>query len=145
MNLKDNKYAQYYLVQEMMGTVQAVAKFNPSVAAPVVKAAKAKGHLLHTGEGSSRIMPAKNAIRKALAWGVKEFIHTDGATQSAEYKLDDYAVVLSSNSGRTKETLLLAKALKAAGNGENGDEGDEPGSGQSGNQDNDSQKGDKES
>jgi len=116
MNLKDNKYAQYYLVQEMMGTVPAVAKFNPAVAAPVAKAAKAKGHLLLTGEGSSRIMPAKNAIRKALTWGVKEFIHTDGATQSAEYKLDDYAVVLASNSGRTKETLLLAKSLKDAGN-----------------------------
>lgn len=116
MNLKDNKYAQYYLVQEMMDTVNAIKKFNPEVAAPVAEAAAQTGHLLLSGEGSSRIMPAKNAIRKAMRWGVKEFIHTDGAHQSCEYKLDDYAVVLASNSGRTKETLMLANALKAAGN-----------------------------
>lgn len=116
MNLKDTKYSQYYLVQEMMDTVNAIRKFNPDCAENVAKAAAAKGHLLLSGEGSSRIMPAKNAIRKALRWGVKEFVHTDGSHQSSEYKLDEYAVVLASNSGRTKETLMLAKQLKADGN-----------------------------
>ena len=116
MNLQDSKYSQYALVQEMMGAVSAISCFDPAVAAPVAAAAASRGHLLLTGEGSSRIMPAKNAIRKALTWGVKESVHTEGAIQSLDYKLNDYAVVLSSNSGRTKETLLLAKALKAAGN-----------------------------
>ena len=116
MNLTDSKYAQYYLVQEMMGTVEAVRKFNPEVARPAAEAAARKGHLLLSGEGSSRIMPAKNAIRKAMTWGVKEFIHTDGAIQSMDYKLDDYAVVIASNSGRTKEALLLARKLEADGN-----------------------------
>ena len=116
MNLKDSKYSKYYLVQEMMGTVEAVRKFNPEVAKSAALAASRKGHLLLTGEGSSRIMPAKNAIRKAMTWGVKEFIHTDGAIQSMDYKLDDYAVVIASNSGRTKEALLLAGKLRADGN-----------------------------
>ena len=116
MNLKDKKYSQYYLVQEMMGTVDAIRKFDPECSRPVSDAAAKCGRLLLAGEGSSRIMPAKNAIRKAMTWGVEEFIHTDGAHQCCEYKLDDYAVVLSSNSGRTKETLMLAAKLKADGN-----------------------------
>ena len=116
MNLNDNKYAQYFLVREMMDTVGAIRKFDPAVADAVAASAASTGHLLLSGEGSSRIMPAKNAIRKALLWGVKEFIHTDGAHQSSEYKLDDYTVVLASNSGRTKETLMLANALKQSGN-----------------------------
>ena len=116
MNLKDQKYAQYYLVQEMMGTVDAVRKFNPDCSKPVAEAAAKCGKLLLSGEGSSRIMPAKNAIRKAMTWNIKEFVHTDGAHQSCEYALDDYAVVLASNSGRTKETLMLANKLKEDGN-----------------------------
>ena len=116
MNLSDNKYSQYFLVREMMDTVETIGKFDPQCSAKVAEAAAKCGHLLFSGEGSSRIMPAKNAIRKAMRWGVKEFIHTDGAHQSCEYKLDDYAVVLASNSGRTKETLMLARQLKAEGN-----------------------------
>lgn len=117
MNLTDKKYAQYYLVQEMMDTVGTIRKFYPKCCEDVVASAKESGHLLLAGEGSSRIMPAKNAIRKAMTWGVKEFIHTDGAHQCCDYKLDDYTVVLASNSGRTKETLMLANKLKAEGNG----------------------------
>ena len=116
MNLKEQKYSQYYLVQEMMGTVDAIRKFDPACAAPVAQAAARKGRLLLSGEGSSRIMPAKNAIRKALAWNIKEYVHTDGAHQSCEYPLDGWAVVLASNSGRTKETLMLAGKLKEEGN-----------------------------
>ncbi len=116
MNLKENRYSQFYLVQEMMGTVEAVRKFDPSVSAGFAAEAAKCGHLLFSGEGSSRIMPAKNAIRKAMRWGVDVNIHTDGAHQSCEYALDNYAVVLASNSGRTKETLTLAKKLKADGN-----------------------------
>ena len=115
MNLTEEKYSRYFLVREMMDTVQTVKNFNPACSAEVAKAAAQDGHLLLTGEGSSRIMPAKNAIRKAMAWGIKEAVHTDGAHQSCEYDLDAYTVVLASNSGRTKETLTLAKKLQAEG------------------------------
>lgn len=112
MNLKESKYSAFALVQEMMDTVATVRKFDPAVADKVAEDAARRGSLLLTGEGSSRIMPAKNAIRKALGWGVKERIVTEGATQAAEYDLKDFTVVCSSNSGRTKETLSLARKLR---------------------------------
>lgn len=116
MNRTEEKYAKFFLVQEMMDTVETIKKFDPECCKAVVASAKESGHLLLAGEGSSRIMPAKNAIRKAMTWGVKEFIHTDGAHQCCGYDLNDYTVILASNSGRTKETLMLANKLKADGN-----------------------------
>ena len=115
MNLSDNKYAQFYLVREMMDTVKTIENFNPSDASFIVESARRSGKILFSGEGSSRIMPSKNAIRKALRWGIPTFTHTEGSHQACEYKLDDYTVVLDSNSGRTKETLTLANKLKAQG------------------------------
>ncbi len=118
MNLKENKYAQYYLCREMMDTVDVIRHFNPASADFIVDSAKKTGRILFSGEGSSRIMPAKNAIRKALRFGLDVMVHTEGSHQAAEYKLDKYTVLLDSNSGRTKETLLLAKQLQAAGHQE---------------------------
>ena len=118
MNLKDNKYAQYYLCREMMDTVEVIRKFNPATADFIAASAQKTGHILFSGEGSSRIMPAKNAIRKALRFGIDTMVHTEGSHQASEYKLDNYTVLLDSNSGRTKETLMLAKQLKDAGHKE---------------------------
>jgi len=115
MNLKETKYSQFYLVQEMMDTVQTVRKFNPGDTAFVSESAKKTGKLLFSGEGSSRIMPAKNAIRKALTWGVDVNVHTEGSHQACEYDLSKFTVICDSNSGRTKETLMLANQLKANG------------------------------
>ena len=115
MNLKENKYAQFYLCREMMDTIETIRKFNPAEADFIVDSAKKTGHILFSGEGSSRIMPAKNAIRKALRWGIDTITHTEGSHQACEYDLSKYTVLLDSNSGRTKETLMLANQLKAAG------------------------------
>ena len=116
MNLTDPNYAQYALVQEMMQTVETVEKFDPTQTVEVAKAIKAAGRLFLTGEGSSRIFPAKNAIRKALTWGMDLSIATDGSRQSAQYDLSKFAVFCASNSGRTKEVVLLAKMLGEIGN-----------------------------
>ena len=118
MNLKENKYAKFYLVQEMMDTIETVRKFKPSDADFVTASVARTGRILFSGEGSSRIFPAKNAIRKALAHGVDVNAHTEGSHQACEYDLSKYTVICDSNSGRTKETLLLAKQLKAAGHKE---------------------------
>ena len=118
MNLKDNKYAQFYLCREMMDTIETIRKFNPADADFIVESARKTGHILFSGEGSSRIMPAKNAIRKAMKWGVDTMVHTEGSHQACEYDLSKYTVLCDSNSGRTKETLLLANQLKAAGHKE---------------------------
>ncbi|NLT04578.1 MAG: sugar isomerase [Bacteroidales bacterium] len=116
MNLTDPKYASYALVQEMMQTVQAVQQFNPNQTKAVAKAIAQKGRLFLTGEGSSRIFPAKNAMRKAMTWGMDLSIATDGSRQAASYDLSKFAVFCASNSGRTKEVVLLAQQLGAAGN-----------------------------
>lgn len=118
MNLTDPKYSKYALVQEMMQTIGVVEAFKPEQTKNVAKAIKEKGKLFFTGEGSSRIFPAKNAIRKSLQWGMDVSIATDGSRQSSQYDLSKFAVFCASNSGRTKEVILLAKKLAAIGNKE---------------------------
>lgn len=116
MNLQEQKYAKHALVQEMMQTVGVVKNFNLNQTKEVAAQIRSAGRLLLTGEGSSRIFPAKNAIRKALRWGLDLNICTDGSRQSAEYDLSKFAVFCASNSGRTKEVVLLAKKLAAINN-----------------------------
>ncbi|MBN2209843.1 MAG: hypothetical protein JW709_00465 [Sedimentisphaerales bacterium] len=116
MNRQDQKYAKYALVQEMMDTTDIVKSFDPKQTRKVACQIESVGRLLLTGEGSSRIFPAKNAIRKALTWGLKVGIFTDGSRQSALYDLARFAVFCASNSGRTKEVILLAKKLAEMGN-----------------------------
>lgn len=115
MNLKDNKYAQYYLVQEMMGTVPTVAKFNPDESKAVAESVKKTKKIFFSGEGSSRIMPGKNARCKALEWGLDVNVQVDGSHQVCGYDTKGWTVLIDSNSGRTKEALMLAKKLQADG------------------------------
>ena len=116
MNLKDPHYSNFALVQEMMQTIDVVKNFDPNQTKSIAGEIKSAGKLLLTGEGSSRIFPAKNAIRKALTLGLNMSIFTDGSRQSAQYDLSKLAVFCASNSGRTKEVVLLAKKLTAIGN-----------------------------
>ncbi|MDX2431358.1 MAG: hypothetical protein QNK35_10515 [Bacteroides sp.] len=116
MNLKDPDYSKFALVQEMMQTVEVVQNFDPNQTKGIAGEIKSASKLLLTGEGSSRIFPAKNAMRKALTWGLDLSISTDGSRQSAQYDLSNLAVFCASNSGRTKEVVLLAKKLAAIGN-----------------------------
>jgi len=116
MNLKDPKYSNFALVQEMMQTVEVVKKFDQNQTRAIAEEIRATGKLFLTGEGSSRIFPAKHAIRKAMNWGLGFSIFTDGSRQSAQYDLSKFAVFCASNSGRTKEVVQLAKNLAAIGN-----------------------------
>ena len=111
MNLTEPKYSNYALVREMMETVGVVKKFNPNQTKEIAKKIKSAGRLMLTGEGSSRIFPAKNTIRKALTYGSAVSIVTDGSRLAAQYDLSKFSVFLASNSGRTKEVVLLAKKL----------------------------------
>ncbi|MBN2030544.1 sugar isomerase [bacterium] len=116
MNRDHEKYSRFKLVQEMMDTIGVVQNFDMNQTKEVSKEIKSVGRLLLTGEGSSRIFPAKNAIRKALRWGLDLNIVTDGSQQSSQYDLSKFAVFCASNSGRTKEVVLLAKQLAQTGN-----------------------------
>jgi glucosamine--fructose-6-phosphate aminotransferase (isomerizing) len=116
MNLTDPKYSKYALVREMMDVVSVVKGFDPDQTKDVAQKIAAAGKLFLTGEGSSRIFPAKNAMRKAMRWGLNLQIATDGSRQAGQYDLAKFAVFCASNSGRTKEVVLLAKKLAQEGN-----------------------------
>ncbi|MFO7445123.1 MAG: hypothetical protein R6W90_02100 [Ignavibacteriaceae bacterium] len=116
MNLSEPRYSKYALVKEMMDTISVIKKFNPDQTKNVAEKIKSVGKLLLTGEGSSRIFPAKNTIRKALTRGLDLCIITDGSRLAAQYDLSKFAVFCASNSGRTKEVILLAKKLAAINN-----------------------------
>jgi len=117
MNLKEEKYNRYALVREMMQTPEIVRAFDPGVAAKFADAVRTRRGLFLTGEGSSRIFPAKRAIWASLKWDFSRPVTTEGSTQAEEYNLKDFAVFAASNSGQTKEVIRLATALKKQNHG----------------------------
>lgn len=115
MNLTDDRYSRFGLVRDMMATVDVVAGFDPDQAEDTAMQIAAAGKLLMTGEGSSRIFPAKNAIQFARRQGHKLVLHTEAGRQALEYPLDDWAVFALSNSGKTSEVIKLFQDLQARG------------------------------
>ncbi|OQY34865.1 MAG: hypothetical protein B6241_03005 [Spirochaetaceae bacterium 4572_59] len=109
------KYQKYSLCREMLETADVVADFklkNLKTFADAVKQAEA---VMLTGEGSSRIFPAKHSIYRELQQGMKTPIYTEGATQAQEYDLSRMAAFGASNSGRTGELIRLFTSLKKKG------------------------------
>ncbi|MDT8374698.1 MAG: SIS domain-containing protein [Bacteroidales bacterium] len=112
MNLKEKKNGQFALVREMMETPGIIKGFSADASNPFVKALKKKKGLFLTGEGSSRLFPAKRAIFSSLKKKFVMPVMTEGCTQSLDYNLSDFAVFAASNSGQTKEVIRLVNALK---------------------------------
>ncbi len=111
MNLRNPTYAKFALVREMLETPRIVGEFDFHAARDAALAIRDLGSLFLTGEGSSRIFPAKNMICEALRLGVPLAISTEGARQAHEYDLSRFAVFGASNSGRTKELISLFTRL----------------------------------
>jgi len=111
MNLKDNKYNKYYLIKEMLETGEIVKHLDIEKMLSFEREVK-KERIFFTGEGSSRILPAKKTMYEARKKGYKEDFYTDCATQALEYNLLDSTVFVVSNSGKTKEDLELIRKLK---------------------------------
>jgi glucosamine--fructose-6-phosphate aminotransferase (isomerizing) len=112
MNLKEEKYSKYALVREMMETPAVIRSFDSEAAGRFVTVVKKCKGLFLTGEGSSRIFPAKRAICSSLQKDFELPVITEGCTQAEEYDLKDYAVFAASNSGQTKEVVRLTSSLK---------------------------------
>lgn len=112
MNLSDPKYSKYALVREMLETSDVVNQFSHNSTKRFADAIQKKKALFLTGEGSSRIFPAKKAMYDILKAGGPMPIMTEGSTQAMEYHLKDYAVFGASNSGKTKELVRLFMKLK---------------------------------
>jgi glucosamine--fructose-6-phosphate aminotransferase (isomerizing) len=115
MNLKESSYNKYALVREMMETSEVIKRFDYSEISRFAKKVKEKKALFLTGEGSSRIFPAKRMIYDLLRRGLELRAYTDGATQALEYDLSAFSVFGASNSGQTKEIIRLFDKLKSEG------------------------------
>jgi glutamine---fructose-6-phosphate transaminase (isomerizing) len=115
MNLKEEKYTRYALIKEMLETPEVIRNFDPACALPFCEEVKSSRGLFLTGEGSSRIFPAKRAFYERMRKNYSITVLTEGATQAMEYDLRDYAVFAASNSGQTKEVVRLLTKLKEEG------------------------------
>lgn len=107
--------SKFNLVKEMLETAKVIKNFDFSQTAAVAEEIKATGKLMLTGEGSSRIFPAKNLMYLFQKKGLDIAVNTDGAYQASEYDLSKSAVMVASNSGKTKEAVTLIKKLQAEG------------------------------
>ena len=111
MNLSQ-KYQKYALCREMQETAEVVRTFKEEDLSIYAEAAGQSKALMLTGEGSSRIFPAKNSICRVRERGMVKPIFTEGATQALEYDLSSICVFGASNSGKTKELIRLFHKLK---------------------------------
>jgi glucosamine--fructose-6-phosphate aminotransferase (isomerizing) len=111
MNLKDSKFGKFALVREMLDTPALIGQINLQQATATAEQIRRSGKLFLTGEGSSRIFPAKNLMYEVLRRGLPLSVFTDGARQAHEYQLADYCVFGASNSGQTKEVISLFTKL----------------------------------
>lgn len=115
MNATESKYTSFGLVRDMLATADVIANFDAAQATDTARRIAQVGKLHLSGEGSSRIFPAKHAIMQARRAGWKLSLHTDAGRQSQEYDLSDWAVFAASNSGKTSEVIKLFSDLKARG------------------------------
>ncbi len=99
----------------MFETVEVIRNFDQEMSKQYVSPIQKKKKLFLSGEGSSRIFPAKHMIYRNSIKNCGININTEGATQALEYDLNDSAVFGVSNSGKTKELVNLLKKLKSQG------------------------------
>lgn len=117
MQRQNSDQTRFGLVRDMLEVPDIVARFDASRMIETAREIHPIGRLLLTGEGSSRIFPAKNIIATARRKGWTITLHTDAGHQAREYPLADWAVFAMSNSGRTAEVIGLFERLAHEGHG----------------------------
>jgi glucosamine--fructose-6-phosphate aminotransferase (isomerizing) len=105
----------FSLIKEMLESTDVISSFRSEIAHEILDELLIQDRVLFTGEGSSRIFPAKHAISKALSLGLTQHFHTEASYQANEVNLDGWVTFGASNSGRTKELVLLFRRLKERG------------------------------
>lgn len=118
MNLQEERYQQFCLTREMLETPRIVANFKADATREVAQEIARTGKLFFTGEGSSRLFPAKSTIAHARRIGCPLVLHTEAGRQAMEYDLAYWAVFAASNSGKTAEVIRLFDQLNAQGHGQ---------------------------
>ncbi len=112
---KEERYIQFSLTREMMETPDIIRNFKLDNGQKVTEAIKQTKRVYFTGEGSSRIFPAKNAIYNSRKSGSNIEMFCSGAREGAEFKLSDYVAFGASNSGSTREVIELFDNLRKQG------------------------------
>lgn len=101
---------RFSLINEIKDTIHLINNFSPDIF--LFKKIEKYPRFLFTGEGSSRIFPAKNAISRALSFGLNKYFFSWGCYDAISMNLDNTLVFGASNSGRTRELIFLFKELK---------------------------------
>jgi glutamine---fructose-6-phosphate transaminase (isomerizing) len=115
MEITRERYHRFGLVRDMLATPEIIAGFDTDQAKATAAEIAGVGRLLLTGEGSSRIFPAKCGIAHSLSAGWPLSLFTEAGQQAKEYDLSQTAVFAASNSGRTAEVIQLFESLKEQG------------------------------
>ncbi len=115
MNSKEQKYTEFSLCNEMLETPDILSHFETEAVEPFARKLSSEKSVFLTGEGSSRILPAKRALYNIQKQGSPLAVFTDGGAQAMEYNLENSVVFGASNSGKTKELVRLFSKLKHAG------------------------------
>jgi len=116
MNPGNTKYSNFSLCREMLATADVISNFDINAVSSFAEPLNKNKSVFLTGEGSSRILPAKHALYNLQKEGTNLAVFTDGGTQAMEYNLGDSIVFGMSNSGKTKELIRLFSTLKKQGN-----------------------------
>jgi glucosamine--fructose-6-phosphate aminotransferase (isomerizing) len=114
MNAADPAQTRYALVREMLEVPDYVRGLDLKRITSFADRVRGDAVLL-SGEGSSRIFPAKKVLADAWRHGYRDRLHTEAATQALEYDLRECFVFIASNSGKTKEGVRLLRKLRESG------------------------------
>jgi glutamine---fructose-6-phosphate transaminase (isomerizing) len=115
MDINDPRYNKFHLVKEMYETVEYIKNFDTQPSKELFLDLPGKAPIMFTGEGSSRIFPARNSVYRRLASGEGPQIFTESSTDLRGKNLDDFVVIGASNSGKTRELVNLFRYLNDSG------------------------------
>lgn len=111
MQVSASTFTPFAIYADMLAACNVVGNFDPRVVDSIIPPTiLADDGILLTGEGSSRIFPAKYNIHEARRMGIPFNIYTEGGRQAAEYNLKRHSVIAASNSGKTAEIAGLMAA-----------------------------------
>ncbi len=99
--------------KEMIESVDVIKNFNLELTKGLAKKIKKRERIIFTGMGSSVLFPANNAKSRAFELNIKNRVEVYFASDLLNINdFSDSYVFLCSNSGMTKETILLQDYLK---------------------------------
>jgi glutamine---fructose-6-phosphate transaminase (isomerizing) len=114
MKSNNDTYSRYHLVNEMFEAISIIREFESRKVDEWIPIG-INSRIMLTGEGSSRLFPAKNIRHHSMILGKGPCIFTEGSFQLLDYKLNEFIVIGASNSGKTKELVQLFRELKNSG------------------------------